>query len=278
MGFYKNDSDGRKTTLFPSSGDGDVDTLYATERGLVTKAGGTDDPNAEPEVLVTSRGLDDAWGTAHLVGFEWKTGIRSRLKDSFNSEATLAPTYGGSGLYTDRIRTEEYSVNTGDWRGMLLACTAHFSEPVWVTGTNNISPRLKVTLTEPGGGGNTGTIYLPWKNTDLYASDYVNDPVPANGMTHYQYRNSYLYPNGSSSVTFAVEEPFSLGIFGFVNWIVNSTFEIPENAIDLNTSGTIKEGTSAGGTNAIITNSVLRGEQASTRTVFHQLGELWVNF
>ena len=278
MGFYKNDSDGRKTVLFPSDGDNKADRIYATERGLVTKAGGTDDPNAESEVLVAHGSLDDAWGTAHLIGFEWKRNIRSKNKGSWNSEATILPENYTMEQYLARVRTNEYSWSTGDWRGMLLACTAHFSEPVWVTGTNNISPRLKVTLTEPGGGGNTGTIYLPWKNTDLYASDYVNDPVPVNGMTHYQYRNSYLYPNGSSSVTFVVEEPGSLGIFGLINWIVNSTFEIPENAIDLNTSGTIKEGTSAGGTNAIITNSALRGEQASTRTVFHQLGEPWVNF
>ena len=55
MGFYKNDSDGRKITLFPSDGDNfSDDILWATEQGLVTKAGGTDDPNASPELYKES--------------------------------------------------------------------------------------------------------------------------------------------------------------------------------------------------------------------------------
>ena len=94
-----------------------------------------------------------------------------------------------------------------------------------------------------------------------------------------EYRNQYLYSNGSSSVTFAIENPigelpFPLGL----SWGTGSAFSIPENAIDLNTSGTIKEGTSAGGTNAVITNSASRSSGAGGVTVFHQLGEVWVNF
>ena len=370
MGFYKNDSDGRKTVLFPSDGDNKADRIYATERGLVTKAGGTDDPNAESEVLVAHGSLDDAWGTAHLIGFEWKRNIRSKNKGSWNSEATILPENYTMEQYLARVRTNEYSWSTGDWRGMILACTAHFSEPVWVTG----SPRLKITLTAPG---ESAVIkYLSWKHIGTYASDYINDlpeynatimntgyddyissfnitnggsgytsppeisfsgNVPSElpeasavisdgvvtdilihnsgsgynyqltptvvfdntgtdgsgaaatairinrgdgsyGMTNKQYRNQYLYSNGSSSVTFTADgETPALEVLGFPNviWEEGTTFSIPENAIDLN-SGTITEGPSSGGANAVITNSAARSSGAGGVTVFHQLGEVWI--
>jgi|LWDU01.1.fsa_nt_gi hypothetical protein len=372
MGFYKNDSDGRKITLFPNDGDNNPDRIWATEQGLVTKAGGTDDPNASPEVLVASRGLDDAWGTAHVVSFEWKTNIRSRLKQFMNSEATILPEGYTMEQYLARVAVDEYSYNIGDWRGWLVACTVHFSEPVWVTGTNNISPRLKITLGTPGE--SAVTKYLKYRNTSMYANDYINDPPTYNdnivndlddyitsftvtnagsgytappeiiisdqgnpqaelsavasamivdgavshininfagkgytavplitfnntgtdgsgaaataniidrgdgtqGMTHSQYRNQYLYPNGSSSVTFAVEQPDEVLDFPGFMWAPGTTFAIPENAIDLNTSGTITEGTSAGGTNAVITNSASRGVTAGIVTSFDQLHEGWI--
>ncbi len=381
MGFYKNDSDSRKTVLFPSNGDKNADRIYATEKGLVTKAGGCGNPDADPEVLVCQGGLDDSWGTAHLVGFEWKRNIRSKNKGSWNSEATILPENYTMEQYLARVRTNEYSWSTGDWRGWLVACTAHFSEPVWVTGTNNISPRLKITLGEPGE--SAVTKYLTYKNTDLYANDYINDVAEYNatimntgyddyissinitnggsgyvvppqisfgqddsgqlpsilpqayavikdgavtdiviynggsgynyqlvptvvfdntgtgpsggpdgggaaatairinrgdgtkGMTNKQYRNQYLYPNGSSSITFAAETPIE--VLGFPNfmWAPGTTFAIPENAIDLN-GGTITEGTSAGGANAVITSSASRGSSAGGVTVFHQTGEGWI--
>jgi hypothetical protein len=375
MGFYKDDSDGRKSTLFPTDGNKNDDTLWANEKGLVTKAGGCGNPDADPEILVCQGGLDDAWGTAHLMGFEWKRDIRSKDKHTWNSEATILPEGYSMEQYLARVRIWDYSWNTGDWRGSLLACTAHFSEPVWIT-SSGVGPRIKISSNLGGGfenpNGGDEDIYLYYKNTDMYANDYINDVVEPNGfanlddeitsftitnggsgytappeisfsdsgspqaelpavasamiidgvvaeisinfggkgysaipgvvfdntgtggsgaaataniidrgdgtygMTHQQYRNSYLYPNGSSSITFAMELPMTElpSPLGF-DFGTGSAFSIPENAIDLN-GLTITEGTSAGGANAVITNSASRGSSAGGVTVFHQTGEIWV--
>ncbi len=398
MGYWKTDSEGRKKILYPRNGQHKLseqrktpevidplfdpfENIYANEKGLVTKAGGNGNPDADPEVLVARGNLDHDWGLAHIRGFEWKRNIRSQYKDSWNSEATL-------GQINNRIRVTDYSYSTGDWRGWIVACTVHFSEPVWVTG-DFPDLRLKVIMEEPGK--SPVTKYLYYKNTDGYTdntsgywdqyydtevadyngkfsvpwyddyissinvtnggSGYVYAPkisfghddsgqlpselpraravikdgevtsiniidggsgykshlVPTvefdnswtgpdggpngegahatairinrgdgtKGMTNKQYRNQYLYPNGSSSITFVAEEPSWVLDFPEFMWIPGTTFAIPENAIDLN-GADISEGTSALGPPVITTNSALRGSNAGKLTVFHQLGEGWV--
>ena len=408
MGYWKTDSEGRKKILYPRNGVAKLseqrktpevidplfdpfENIYANEKGLVTKAGGNGNPDADPEVLVARGNLDHEWGLAHIRGFEWQRNIKSPYKETWNSEATLLPYNATMQDFDNRIRVWDYSYTTGDWRGGMVACTVHFSEPVWVTGRSDWlsgypgSPRLKVIFDEPGR--SAVTKYLYYKSTDFYTdnsspfydqyyhtevagynSTYLAPPtayddfissinvtnggsgytappeiiisdqgnpsigyaeldakasavivdgavshininfagkgytaVPlitfnntgtggggaaatairinrgdgTKGMTNKQYRNQYLYPNGSSSITFVAEEPSWVLDFPEFMWSPGTTFAIPENAIDLN-GGTITEGTSALGPPAIITNSALRGSNAGKLTVFHQLGEGWV--
>ncbi len=414
MGYWKTDSEGVKTISYPRNGVAKLSEqrktpevidplfdpfenmdIYANEKGLVTKAGGNGNPDADPEVLVARGNLDHDWGLAHIRGFEWQRNIKSPYKETWNSEATLLPYNATMQDFDNRIRVWDYSYTTGDWRGGMVACTVHFSEPVWVTGRSDWlsgypgSPRLKVICDEPGK--SAVTIYLTYKSTDFYTdnsspfydqnyhtevegqynamdnggyhddyissinvtnggSGYVYAPkisfgpddsaqlplelprayavvkdgevtsiniihggsgynyhlVPtvvfdntgtgppggpdggnahatairtnrgdlSKGMTHKEFCNQYLYPNGSSSITFSGWAEDYVG-FPETFWAPGTTFSIPENAIDLN-GADITEGTSELGPPVITTNSALRGSNAGKLTVFHQLGEGWV--
>lgn len=300
MSYYYNDSEGRKVINYPNTGSREhkhkKERIYATTRGLEKKCGGNDNPNADSEILVSHGGLESLWGAPQIQSFEFVTGI---IESYGFWDANIEPIFG------EQILTKGPIYNTGDQRGNILICTVHFSEPVFVTG----NPQLEVLLIEPGatanptllgsltnsydafqansgilranfesmetrevveteGNGYWNSIEVGDANSYNYAEGEVITPVSQKVIA-----DQYLYPNGSSSITFTLI-PSQTNIFGLFAWVTGSLFSISANAIDLN-GGTIKD---VGGVNADITNSSSRGSSAGHVTVFQQPGSLWVNF
>jgi hypothetical protein len=304
MGYYKDDLESRKVINYPSFGSSEhkhkKERIYATQRGLEKKCGGNGNPNADPEILVCQGGLESLWGAAEIQSFEFVTGI---IQGYSYWDANSEPIFGG------QILTKGPDYNIGDWRGCIVICTVHFSEPVFVTG----NPRLEVLLTEPGatenptllGDGlasppsanpylapptaNSGILRAKFESMETREADdssYWNSIQVADAnnskysegevitpVTQKYLADQYLYPNGSSSITFTLV-PTETGLFGLFGWKPGSLFSIGVNAIDLN-GGTIKD---VGGVNADITNSSSRGSSAGHATVFHKSGSIWVEF
>ena len=285
MSYYYSDSEGRKVINYPNTGSSEhkhkKERIYATTRGLEKKCGGNDNPNADPEILVCQGGLESLWGAAEIQSFEFVTGIIERYG---YWDANLEPIFG------EQILTKGPIYNTGDQRGNILICTVHFSEPVFVTG----NPQLEVLLTEPGATANQTLLRANFESmetrevVETEGNGYWNSIEVAEETSYFYYEgevitpvsqkviaDQYLYPNGSSSITFTLMP--TINIFGFISpgqWATDSLFSISANAIDLN-GGTIKD---VGGVNADITNSSSRGSSAGHVTVFQQPGSLWVNF
>lgn len=300
MGYYYNDSEGRKVINYPKNGSREhkhkKERIYATTRGLEKKCGGNDNPNADSEILVSHGGLESLWGAPQIQSFEFVTGIVERYGFW---DANIEPIFG------EQILTKGPIYNTGDQRGNILICTVHFSEPVFVTG----NPRLEVLLIEPGATANPtllGSLTNPYDafqaNSGILTANFESmetrevvetegngywNSIEVGDANSYNYAegevitpvsqkviaDQYLYPNGSSSITFTLT-PTQTNIFGLFAWVTGSLFSISSNAIDLN-GGTIKD---VGGVNADITNSSSRGSSAGHATVFQQPGSLWVEF
>ena len=285
MSYYYSDSEGRKVINYPNTGSSEhkhkKERIYATTRGLEKKCGGNDNPNADPEILVSHGGLESLWGAPQIQSFEFVTGIIERYG---YWDANLEPIFG------EQILTKGPIYNTGDQRGNILICTVHFSEPVFVTG----NPQLEILLIEPGATANQTLLRANFESmetrevVETEGNGYWNSIEVAEETSYFYYEgevitpvsqkviaDQYLYPNGSSSITFTLMP--TINIFGFISpgqWATGSLFSISANAIDLN-GGTIKD---VGGVNADITNSSSRGSSAGHVTVFQQPGSLWVNF
>ena len=285
MSYYYDDSEGRKVINYPNTGSSEhkhkKERIYATTRGLEKKCGGNDNPNADPEILVCQGGLESLWGAPQIQSFEFVTGI---IESYGFWDANLEP------IFAEQRLTKGPIYNTGDQRGNILICTVHFSEPVFVTG----NPQLEILLIEPGATANQTLLRANFESmetrevVETEGNGYWNSIEVAEETSYFYYEgevitpvsqkviaDQYLYPNGSSSITFTLMP--TINIFGFISpgqWATDSLFSISANAIDLN-GGTIKD---VGGVNADITNSSSRGSSAGHVTVFQQPGSLWVNF